>query len=73
MTTNEIKFLEYLDKAVEWEKEKQIALKSATPPFDEQQMLDIVEDFQLSKLKTMDENAESFKQCKRQKIVFDNC
>ena len=64
MTTNEIKFLEYLDKAVEWEKEKQIALKSATPPFDEQQMLDIVEDFQLSKLKTMDDCVERMKMLK---------
>lgn len=64
MTTNEIEFLEYLDKAVEWEKEKQIALKSATPPFDEQQMLDIVEDFQLSKLKTMDDCVERMKMLK---------
>ena len=34
MTNNEIKFLEYLDKAVQWEKEKQLELQKASKPFN---------------------------------------
>ena len=40
MTNNELKFIEYLDKAVEWEKEKQKELISLTKPFKKSEISD---------------------------------
>ena len=70
MTNNEIKFLEYLDKAVLWEKEKQIAIKNASKPFNKTEILDIVEDFELSKLKTNKDCLERMKMLKVVNNVF---
>ena len=60
MTNNEIKFLEYLDKSVMWEKEKQIALKNATKPFDKDEILSIIEDFEIKKMGSLQFCRESF-------------
>ena len=42
MTNNEIEFLECLDKAVEWEKEKQIRLRKARKPFKKDEILKLM-------------------------------
>lgn len=70
MTNNEIKFLEYLDKSVMWEKEKQIALKNATKPFDIDEILSIIEDFEIKKIKTMGDCVERMKMMKVSNNAF---
>lgn len=70
MTNNEIKFLEYLDKSVEWEKEKQIALKTATKPFNKTEILKIIEDFEIKKIKTINDCVERMKMIKVSNNAF---
>lgn len=70
MTNNEIKFLEYLDKSVQWEKKKQIALKSATKPFNKAEILSIIEDFEIKKIKTMSDCVERMKMIKVSNNAF---
>ena len=70
MTNNEIKFLEYLDKSVQWEKEKQIALKSATKPFNKAEILTIIEDFEIKKIKTMGDCVDRMKMIKVSNNAF---
>ena len=70
MTNNEIKFLEYLDKSVEWEKEKQIALKKATKPFNKEEILKIIEDFEIKKIKTIGDCVDRMKMIKVSNNTF---
>lgn len=64
MANNEIEFLECLDKAVEWEKEKQIRLRKARKPFKKDEILKLIEGFEFKKLKSTKDCVERMKMLK---------
>lgn len=68
MTSNEIKFLNYLDQAVNWEKEKQKVLSNLHPPFNSELIVKTMLDFEAEHLTTITDCLERMKALK----VFNN-
>ena len=64
MTNNEIKFLNYLDQAVDWEKEKQKVLSNLHPPFNSELIVKTMLDFEAEHLTTITDCLERMKALK---------
>jgi len=64
MKNSRIIFLKYLDNAVKWEKEKQKMLLKAQKPFNKAEILDIVEDYELSSIQSTQDCVDRVKMIK---------
>jgi hypothetical protein len=68
--SDEVLFFEYLDKAVNWERDKQEKLKHASKPFKNSEIISLIEDVELEKLKSTKDCVERMKMLKVIHSVF---